>query len=87
MWPAERRPADAPGRPWAGAGSCPHRGPDGHGRFREYFDPKIVEQAFGGDLIAEISAEDLQSFDRILREIRSIEGILNSETSLLLSTA
>jgi len=39
------------------------------------------------DLIAEISAEDLQSFDRILREIRSIEGILNSETSLLLSSA
>jgi DNA-binding Lrp family transcriptional regulator len=39
------------------------------------------------DLIAEISAEDLQSFDRILREIRSIDGILNSETSLLLSTA
>lgn len=39
------------------------------------------------DLIAEISAEDLQSFDRILREIRSIDGILNSETSLLLSSA
>ncbi|MET4897633.1 Lrp/AsnC family transcriptional regulator [Sphingomonadaceae bacterium jetA1] len=39
------------------------------------------------DLIAEITAEDLQSFDRILREIRSIDGILNSETSLLLSSA
>ncbi|MFV0624407.1 Lrp/AsnC family transcriptional regulator [Sphingomonas sp. ac-8] len=39
------------------------------------------------DLIAEISAEDLQSFDRILREIRSIDGVLNSETSLLLSSA
>ncbi|WP_020592948.1 Lrp/AsnC family transcriptional regulator [Kiloniella laminariae] len=38
------------------------------------------------DLIAEIRAENLHDFDRILREVRMIEGILNSETSILLSS-
>lgn len=36
------------------------------------------------DLVAEIEAADLQDFDRVLRELRSIEGVLNSETSILL---
>lgn len=38
------------------------------------------------DLIAEISTSSLADFDRILREIRSIDGVENSETSLLLSS-
>jgi DNA-binding Lrp family transcriptional regulator len=38
------------------------------------------------DLVAEIVAPDLQAFDRVLREVRSIDGVLNSETSLLLSS-
>jgi DNA-binding Lrp family transcriptional regulator len=38
------------------------------------------------DLVAEIQAESLEAFDRILREVRGIEGVLNSETSLLLSS-
>ncbi|MCZ4282387.1 Lrp/AsnC family transcriptional regulator [Kiloniella laminariae] len=38
------------------------------------------------DLIAEIRAQSLHDFDRILREVRMIEGILNSETSILLSS-
>lgn len=40
----------------------------------------------GWDLVAEIIAASLVDFDRILREIRQIEGVLNSETSLLLSS-
>lgn len=38
------------------------------------------------DLIAEIYTDLLQSFDRVLREVRSIDGVLNSETSLMLSS-
>lgn len=40
----------------------------------------------GWDLIAQIRAENLRDFDRVLREVRLIEGVLNSETSILLST-
>jgi DNA-binding Lrp family transcriptional regulator len=36
------------------------------------------------DLVLEIRAESLQHFDRVLREIREVKGVLNSETSLLL---
>lgn len=38
------------------------------------------------DLVAEIRSASLQDFDRVLREVRTIEGILNSETSILLSS-
>jgi len=38
------------------------------------------------DLVADIRADNLSEFDRILREIRLIDGISNSETSLLLSS-
>ena len=38
------------------------------------------------DLVAEISVEDLAAFDRVLREVRVIDGIANSETSLLLTS-
>ncbi|WP_172329907.1 Lrp/AsnC family transcriptional regulator [Mangrovicoccus sp. HB161399] len=38
------------------------------------------------DLVAEIRAGDLRDFDRVLRTIREIPGVLNSETSLLLDS-
>lgn len=37
------------------------------------------------DLVAHIEVASLQEFDRVLREVREIEGVLNSETSLLLT--
>jgi DNA-binding Lrp family transcriptional regulator len=36
------------------------------------------------DLVAEIRSESLRDFDRILRQIRDIPGVQNSETSILL---
>ncbi len=38
------------------------------------------------DIVAELGTDSLQSFDEALRSIRTIKGIANSETSLLLST-
>jgi len=38
-----------------------------------------------GDLVAHIEVQSLQEFDRVLREIREIEGVLNSETNLMLT--
>ena len=37
------------------------------------------------DLVVDVAAESLGAFDAVLRRIRQIEGIANSETSLLLS--
>lgn len=38
------------------------------------------------DIVAELRAENLEDFDRVLVRVRSIKGVLNTETSLLLST-
>ncbi|MTI10085.1 Lrp/AsnC family transcriptional regulator [Curvivirga aplysinae] len=38
------------------------------------------------DLVAEIHTDSLQSFDRVLREVRLIDGVSNSETSMLLTS-
>lgn len=38
------------------------------------------------DLIADLRVESLGEFDRLLVDIRSVAGVLNSETSLLLSS-
>ena len=38
------------------------------------------------DIVAELRAESLEGFDRVLGRIRMIEGISQTETSLLLST-
>lgn len=38
------------------------------------------------DLLVELKSENLESFDKILDRIRSISGIINTETSILLST-
>lgn len=38
------------------------------------------------DLVAEVQTSSLADFDRVLREVRVIEGVLNSETSILLTS-
>ncbi len=38
------------------------------------------------DLVAEIQTSSLAEFDRVLRDVRMIDGVLNSETSILLSS-
>lgn len=38
------------------------------------------------DLVAELRTDTLGEFDRLLGQIRSIEGVINSETSLLLTS-
>ncbi|MDC3214373.1 Lrp/AsnC family transcriptional regulator [Pseudoalteromonas distincta] len=38
------------------------------------------------DLVAELQAANLSEFDGVLRQVREINGILNSETSILLSS-
>ncbi|WP_129661518.1 Lrp/AsnC family transcriptional regulator [Rothia uropygialis] len=40
----------------------------------------------GWDLVAELQCVDLQDFDAVLKSIRGISGVVNSETSLLLSS-
>lgn len=37
------------------------------------------------DLVAEIHTETLVEFDRVLRELRAIKGVANSESNLLLA--
>lgn len=39
------------------------------------------------DLVLEISAQSLPRFDRVLRDIREVTGVTNSETCLLLAPA
>lgn len=39
------------------------------------------------DLVGQIEVANLPEFDRVLREVREISGVLNSETSILLNTA
>ena len=38
------------------------------------------------DIVAELQAESLEAFDRVLSAIRLFSGIANTETSILLST-
>jgi len=38
------------------------------------------------DLVADLQASSLSDFDRVLRDVRVIDGVLNSETSILLSS-
>ena len=40
----------------------------------------------GWDLVAEIRCASLIEFDRVLGQIRSVEGVINSESSLLLNS-
>ena len=38
------------------------------------------------DLVVEVQTSSLAEFDRVLRDVRVIDGVLNSETSILLSS-
>ena len=38
------------------------------------------------DLVAEIRTSNLAEFDKVLNQVRDIDGVLNSETSILLSS-
>jgi DNA-binding Lrp family transcriptional regulator len=38
------------------------------------------------DLVVELAAESLEAFDRALNRIRLLDGVANTETSILLST-
>lgn len=40
----------------------------------------------GWDLVAEVRATSLGNFDRVLGQIRAVDGVVNSETSLLLTS-
>jgi len=40
----------------------------------------------GWDLVAEVRTRSLGNFDRVLGQIRSVDGVVNSETSLLLTS-
>jgi len=41
----------------------------------------------GWDLVAELRTDTLRNFDRVLAQIRLVDGVVNSETSMLLSSA
>ena len=54
---------------------------------RGYPEVRAVHSTNGRwDIVAEIGTDSLETFDAALRSIRTIKGIANSETSLLLST-
>lgn len=56
-------------------------------RLRGITEIRTLHTTNGGwDLVADIHAASLSDFDRVLREVRMIDGVANSETSLLLST-
>ncbi len=40
----------------------------------------------GWDLVAEVRTTSLGNFDRVLGQIRAVDGVVNSETSLLLTS-
>jgi DNA-binding Lrp family transcriptional regulator len=57
------------------------------GALRGYTEVRALHTTNGRwDIVAELGTDTLESFDAALRNIRSIKGIANSETSLLLST-
>ncbi|MBX3092190.1 MAG: Lrp/AsnC family transcriptional regulator [Cryobacterium sp.] len=56
-------------------------------RLRGFTEIRSLHTTNGGwDLVAELGAETLAHFDAVLGRIRSIEGVVNTETSLLLSS-
>lgn len=56
-------------------------------RLRGFAEIDALHSTNGGwDLVAEVRTRDLVEFDRLLGRIRSIDGVVNSETSLLLSS-
>ena len=56
-------------------------------RLRGFPEVHALHTTNGGwDLVAELRTDSLSAFDRLLGRIRSIDGVVNSETSLLLSS-
>lgn len=56
-------------------------------RLRGFSEVASLHTTNGGwDLVVELRTETLSQFDQVLGRIRSIEGVVNSETSLLLSS-
>lgn len=56
-------------------------------KLRGYPEVEALHSTNGAwDLVAELRTDSLAGFDRFLGRLRSIEGVLNSETSLLLSS-
>lgn len=54
---------------------------------RGFPEVKALHTTNGGwDLVAELRTDSLADFDRLLGQLRSIDGVVNSETSLLLSS-
>jgi len=57
------------------------------GELRGFPEIQALHTTNGGwDLVAETACADLGEFDELLRRMRGIPGIVNSETSLLLSS-
>ncbi|GAB2529143.1 Lrp/AsnC family transcriptional regulator [Paramicrobacterium agarici] len=57
-------------------------------RLRGFPEVHALHTTNGGwDLVADLRTDSLASFDRLLARIRGVEGVINSETSLLLSSA
>jgi DNA-binding Lrp family transcriptional regulator len=57
------------------------------GQLRGFPEIRALHTTNGGwDLVAEVRTESLIEFDKLLGRIRGVEGIVNSETSLLLSS-
>jgi DNA-binding Lrp family transcriptional regulator len=56
-------------------------------RLRGFAEIEALHSTNGGwDLVAEVHTNDLMEFDRMRPSSRSIDGVVNSETSLLLSS-
>ena len=56
-------------------------------RLRGFPEIESLHSTNGGwDLVAELRTADLVDFERLLGRIRSIEGVVNSESSLLLTS-
>jgi DNA-binding Lrp family transcriptional regulator len=56
-------------------------------RLREFPEVRIIHSTSGQwDIVLEIEAAALAEFERFLRQIRLVEGIASTETSILLST-
>ena len=56
-------------------------------KLRGFPEVQALHSTHGGwDLVADLRTSTLTAFDRLLGRIRSIEGVVNSETSILLSS-
>lgn len=56
-------------------------------KLRGFPEVQALHSTNGGwDLVADLRTSTLTAFDRLLGRIRSIDGVVNSETSILLSS-